>query len=434
MTTCTPAPTATELSADQLRFRCDPDALTLELPPSSNHLVGQQRAQDALAFGLAMLAAGFNVYAAGLPGTGKTTAVRSFLEAAARERPAPSDWCYVHNFRDPSRPRALRLQPGQGRNLREALRKLVLAARRDIPRVFESEEYIAGREAIVGALNRRREQGLGRLGAKAQSLGFLIQPTPMGFGLAPVMGNRPLSEEDLAGLRPEMRSVIDHNRETLESDVRAFMKEVRAAERETREQLETQDREVALHAVGGLVDDLLDDYPEQPAVTQYLEEIREGILADIGLFRGHPLGDDSRAVAESASEDPRHIGHERAFRKYEVNVIIDNGDASGAPVIMETNPSYPNLIGRIEREAILGALVTDCTLIAPGALHRANGGYLVLRAEDLLRAPLAWEALKRALRQAELVVEDLGEALVGFDEKHKARRNGHSAVARKARS
>jgi predicted ATP-dependent protease len=398
-----------ELSADRLRRRCDPNGITLvERAGSFEHFIGQRRAQDALALGLAIDEAGFNVYAAGPPRTGKTTAVCGFLNAAARQRPTPGDWCYVHNFRDPTHPRALRLSPGQGRLLREKLLHLVQAARQEIPRAFESEEYVARREGIINALARRRQEGLGELVARAQSRGFRIEPTPMGFALAPVMGNRPLSDEDVAGLRPEMRETISRNREQIEAEVGTFLKEVRAAERETRERLEAQDRQLALHAVGGLVDDLLDDYPEQPEVTAYLMEIREGILADIGLFRSHPLSDDP-ASPQPPGDDPRHVGHERAFRKYEVNVVIDNGSTSGAPVVLESNPTYPNLIGRIEREAVLGALVTDFTLISPGALHRANGGYLMVRAEDLLRAPLAWDALKRALREGELDVEDVSE-------------------------
>jgi lon-related putative ATP-dependent protease len=403
-----------ELPLASLRLRCDAATLLEStLPPDSvtDGLIGQRRAAEALRFGLQIKDRGYNVYVAGLPGSGRTSSVRRFLERAAAIEPTPSDWCYIHNFRDPTRPRALQLAPGQGRRLRDDLRQLILTARREIPRAFESEEYIAQRESIGTELNRRREQGLGQLGAQAELAGFSLQVTPVGIALVPVMGNRPLSDEALAGLPQEMRDRIGRNRERLEEQVRAFLKEMRAAERQTRERLDTQDRDVALHAVGGLVDDLADDYADQPSVSEFLADVREGILVDIGLFRSHPLGADSSLPEPEMTEDPRHAGHERAFRKYEVNVVVENAAGSGAPVVLEANPSYPNLLGRIEREAVLGALVTDFTLIAPGALHRANGGYLVLRVEDLLRSPLAWEGLKRALREDAIQIEDIGEVL-----------------------
>jgi lon-related putative ATP-dependent protease len=166
---------------------------------------------------------------------------------------------------------------------------------------------------------------------------------------------------------------------------------------------------VALHAVGGLVEDLADDYAGQLQVSAYLAQVREGILADIGLFRANPMHAHGTPTPMSNVE-PAMIMQERAFRRYEVNVVVDNGDTAGAPVVAESNPTYPNLIGRIEREAIFGALLTDLTLIRPGALHRANGGFLVLRAEDVLRAPLAWGALERSLRECAVAIEDAGEA------------------------
>lgn len=403
-----------ELAPAQLRRRCDPETLELQESPALNPadgLIGQRRAAEALSFGLAMGERGFNVYVSGAPATGKTSTVRAYLEQAAQQRPTPDDWCYVHNFRDPSRPRALRLPAGRGRKLRDDLQRLIQAARREIPRAFESEEYITRREAIIGELNRRREQGLGELSNRAQSAGFALQVTPVGLVLIPIMGNRPLSDEELARLPAEMRSVIERNRELMEGEIRAFLKEMRAAERQTRERLEAQDREVALHAVGGLVDDLLDDYADQPDVGAYLAEVREGILADIALFRALPLPADEREPHPSHSADPVLAMRERALHKYEVNVIIDNSATRGAPVVMEGNPTYPNLVGRIEREAMFGTLVTDLTLITPGALHRANGGYLLLRIEDVLRAPLAWDALKRSLREGAVEIEDPTEAL-----------------------
>lgn len=409
-------PAPEPLAPARLRRRCDPNQLTFattaEVSPIAG-LIGQQRALDAITFGLAVEGPDFHVYAAGPPGTGKSTAVTAFLERTARDRPTPDDWCYVYNFQDPTHPKALRLRPGRARRLREEMRRLVQAARREIPRAFESEEYISRREAILSALARRREEGMAQLSARAQAAGFLLQPTPVGIALIPVLGNRPVPEEEVAALPPEIRETIQRRRDELEGEIRQFLKEMRAAERETRAQLEGQDRDVALHAVGGLIDDLIESYEEDATVHPYLEEVREGILADIALFRSHPLPADGAVPEPAPGTATEQDVHERAFRKYEVNVIVDNGGRTGAPVVNELNPTYPNLIGRIDREAVLGTLVTDFTLIVPGALHRANGGYLVLRVEDVLRAPLAWEALKRALRTRTVAIEEPSEVF-GF--------------------
>ncbi|MGE3271692.1 MAG: Lon protease family protein [Chloroflexota bacterium] len=401
-----------ELGALQVRRRCDPATLSAAAPPDTGSdiaMLGQERALSALQLGVAVQEREFNIYVAGPPGMGKMTTVRRFLDQVAQTRPTPDDWCYVHNFDDPTRPGVLRLPAGQGRILRDGVRTLVTAARREIPRAFESEEYIAGVETIMGEMNRRREARMVDLGARAKSQGFLLRATPMGIALVPVVRNQPLSDDEFAQLPPEVRASLDLSRAALGVDVRAFLKEMRTLERETRERLEAQDRDVALHAVGGLVDDLADDYEGQPEISAYLNRVREGILADIALFRANPAQAHNGQAAPSS--DPSQQLQERAFRKYEVNVVVDNGDTVGAPVVVESNPTYPNLIGRIEREAVLGALITDLTLIRPGALHRANGGYLVMRAEDVLRAPLAWVTLERSLRETCVSIEEAGEML-----------------------
>jgi len=224
------------------------------------------------------------------------------------------------------------------------------------------------------------------------------------------MGNQPLSDEALAGLQPEMRALVERKREELGAQIREFLKVMRGLAREVHDRLTAQDRDVAVHAAGGLVDDLVERYADEPDVVAYVSEVRAGVLADIALFRGHTPSPGAPTEPDMPDTPSREF-QEREFRKYAVNVVVDNSGSTGAPVITERHPTYPNLVGRVEREALFGALVTDFTLISAGALHRANGGYLVLQVADLLRAPMAWDALRRALQAGAIDIEDVGDAL-----------------------
>jgi len=349
------------------------------------------------------------------------TAVQAFLEDLAKQKPTPADWCYVNNFDDPYQPKALKLPPGKGRELQQDMRALIQHVREAIPKAFESEEYNARREEILNAFNKRREKILEELGQRAQGAGFALQATPFGVLIVPVREGRPMSEAELQQLPDRIREEIQRRREALSEELQQAMKEIRRLERAAQQKLQELDRQVALYIVGGLVEDLVEKYRDLPEVVEHLQAVQKDILENIGLFRTPPA-----QLAQSAQPagpgqpggppvplPPGLWAPELPFRKYEVNVLVDNSGQQGAPVVVEMNPSYPNLFGRIEKEMHLGALYTDFTLIKPGSLHRANGGYLVLPVEDLLVNPFSWEGLKRALRSREIQIEEIGERL-GF--------------------
>lgn len=399
----------------QLRRTIDPDQLGIErvdeLAPLEG-IVGQPRAVESLRFGLGIRDQGFNVFVAGPPGLGKMTAVRSFLQEAARDRPTPPDWCYVNNFTDPYQPRALRLPAGRGREFQHDMRALITRVRREIPRAFESEEYSARRDEILKGLERQRSEAFEQLGQRASQAGFALHPTPIGIVLVPVLGGRPLSDAELQALPPTAREELQRRREVLQEELKAVLKRVRALEREAEEKVRELDRSIVLHVVGGLIEDLMEKYADCPEVVEHLRAVQQDIVHNLEFFKAPPeggplpLGMPMPPVPFAAPWI-----RELFLRRYDVNLLVDNSQQQGAPVVVELNPSYTNLFGKVEKEAQFGALYTDFTMIKPGALHRANGGYLVIPVEDLLRNPLSWDGLKRALRAGEVEIEDLVERL-----------------------
>jgi predicted ATP-dependent protease len=398
----------TELSPAQIRRAFDPATLgfgtTAEIEPMQG-IIGQDRALRALRFGLGIREQGFNVFVSGLPGTGRTSAVKAYLEEIAKGTEVPSDWCYVNNFKDTYRPKALKFPPGAAKQFQTSMRHLIDAIKREVPRVFESDQYNHDREEETTQFSRQREEIVTTSSAKAVESGFSLQPTPQGLMFIPLKEGRPYTDEELAALSDEEKAALRQKRSVVEEEVRQAMRQVRAIEKAATERLENYDKEVAMATVGALVTDLADDYHDDPAILEYLEGLQNDIVENIGQFR-------PEAAAQPQSPQMPWL-RELAFRKYDVNVIVDNSALKGEPVILEFNPTYNYLFGRIEKEAQFGALVTDFTLIRPGSLHLANGGFLVCEAEELLRNPFSWDELKRALRNRDMVIEDPGEKL-GF--------------------
>jgi len=370
-------------------------------------IIGQDRALRALQFGLGIGEKGFNVYAAGPPGTGKTTAVRNFLEALAKSLPTPPDWCYVNNFRNPYEPLCLRLPTGRAEVLQKDMKNFIEEIKRAVPRALQSEEFQSKRDQLIKAAEQRRNEILTSLGEEAERSGFTIQVTPLGIALIPVFDGKPISEEELARLPDEVREQLDNKRKTLESKFEEGTKRIAGLDRETRQAVRKLTNDAVEYAIGFLLESILKTYADLPEVVAYLKEARSDILENFELFAGRQQPE----IAQSQLLTPWM--RDLPFRRYEVNVIVDNSELKGAPVIFDENPTYQNLFGRIEKEAQFGSFTTDFTLIKAGSVHRANGGYLVLPVEDLLANLFSYDGLKRALRNNRIVIEEPGERL-GF--------------------
>jgi lon-related putative ATP-dependent protease len=405
-----------ELPPEKLRREYDPERMpthtTKEISPFEG-IIGQDRAVRALKFGLDIGELGYNVYAAGMPGTGRTTAVKDFLEELAKARPPPSDWCYVNNFSNTYEPIALKLPPGKGRALKEDMADLISGAKRALPKAFEGEDYSAKKEVAIRATEGERTKIIAQINMKAKEEGFVIQISPVGLLIVPVVNGRPLSDQEFMALSPQTREAIEAKREKLGADLRVAFRQIKSLDEQVVENLEKVDREATLFAIGHLVSDLMEKYKDFPEVTRYIQDMQNDILENHAQFLEEPQpvpGALAAATgAPSAIALPFPWLKELPFRKYEVNVLVDNSELKGAPVVVEPNPTYPNLFGRIEKEAQFGVLTTDFTLISAGSLHRANGGYLVLPVEEVLRNPFSWDGLKMALKGQQVRVEEPGE-------------------------
>jgi predicted ATP-dependent protease len=393
-----------EVHAERLRRRVDPRTLPFESTAEVAPLVGtvgQPRATDAIEFGLQVQTRGYNVYAAGLPGSGRASTVRDYVDRFAAARPAPADWVYVHDFANPDSPATIRLPAGRGAALADDMEEFVHSARREIPRALESEEYERRQHEVVAEIAARREALIEELVEFAREREFVLQVTVAGVITTPTHEGKPLTREGFQLLPPGDRRTIEERSAELTDRTAAFLRQVQQLEKEAAERVRQLQRDVALFAVGPLFTDLRERHADLAEVIAYLDAVQADVVGHLDEFR---RGEDDEALPAFLTARPRS-----ALTRYRVNAFVDNGAAEGAPVVVESNPSFYNLLGRIEYRASLGTMVTDFTEMKAGALHRANGGFLVLEALELLRHPFAWDALKRALRTREVKLENLGD-------------------------
>ncbi len=309
-----------ELTPEKIRKACEPNFIrcetTQELVPL-REIIGQERAVRALKFGLGIRDRGFNIYVAGYPGTGRTSAVKNFVEEIAKGEPAPSDWCYVNNFQNSYEPKAIKLPTGQGRVFRDDMKSLVSGIRTALPKAFESDDYAAKREATIRVLEKQRKELIDQLNAKAQEQGFVIQSTPIGLLLIPVIKGKPVSEEELIALPQKMKDAIQEKRNRLDADLRSSMRQFLDMERKIHEELTKLNKDVALYAIGHLVDDLMDKYKDTPEVTTYLRDVQNDVLDNVSQFLTR--GEESSAtgtISSSVDEQGGSLQEVRSERDY----------------------------------------------------------------------------------------------------------------------
>ncbi len=398
----------TELNPAQLKKKLPlnlfPFKTTEEISPLDS-VIGQDRAIRAIEFALAMDHSGYNVFVTGMSGTGRTTIVQNIVAKIARQQPTPSDWVYVYNFEDPDQPTALELPPGKGKIFQGDMVELLKTLKREIPATFNSEEYEKQKLTIINRVNEAKRKLLTELDTYSRSLGIQIQQTPAGFQPLLMKGEEPMKPEDFEKLSDEEKKEIEQKLEDIQVKINDAVREMVKLERRAQQDLRRLDERIATFIVERYVNDLKEEYHEFPEIVKYLDRVANDIISNINEFL--------RQIKKEEEKPELHHDGPRHFKRYQVNVLVDHSSSKGAPLIYEPNPTYNNLFGRIEREMIMGAQTTDFTMIKSGSLHRANGGYLITDAFQILKNPFVYDALKRAIKTHEIRIEDVSE-LYGF--------------------
>ena len=399
-------PDAETLPTDQLRWRCPLDYfsfLTTDQLPECSEVLGQERALEAVRFGIRIRDDRYNIYVLGPPGLGKRTVVRQLLEPQAVEDCPPPDWCYLNNFDESERPRMLSLPPGRGRALREDMSRWIDDLNTTIPATLASDAHRHRIQEVESEIDQRHQKEFQELTKRALQQQLQLLRTPGGFMLAPLRDGVVVSPEEFEKLPAEDKHRIDQAVESLQGELRRLIEQIPDMRKEARDRIRKLNREAASVAVSHLISRLKQQYGDLPEVITFLEKVEKDVVERVEEFE---VSDES-----SNSPFPTTRRTDQSFGEYEVNLLVDNGGLTGAPVIYEDHPTYHNLFGRIEHETQMGTLLTDFRLISAGALHRANGGYLILDAWRLLSQPFAWDALKRSLSSRHIKIEPLGEVL-----------------------
>ncbi|MEC9489215.1 MAG: ATP-binding protein [Halanaerobium sp.] len=397
-----------QLKVEQLRASCDPEIFsfttTAEVKNYTEGIIGQNRAVKAMDFGLKVEQKGYNIYMAGITGTGKTTYAKALIAEEAKEEEKPADWCYIYNFNEPEKPQALCLPAGVGCNLKVDMEKLIEELKGDIPKIFESEEFEGQRNKIM-----EKYQGLSReiLEGFENELGqdgFMLQRTGKGILTVPLVDGEPMKQEDLQNMDSEERKAFQEKTREIQGEMDDVMRKIRNLEIKARKEIERLEEKAALSVVKPVINHLREQYEEYQGIINYLEAVQDDIIKHLEYFKREE--EDKEEALLNALRMPRD---ESFFTRYQVNLLVNNAEVDGAPVVFETNPTYYNLFGKIEGKSQFGTVTTDFTMIRSGAIHRSNGGYLILQARDILTNPYSWETLKRTLGNEEIRVENIGE-------------------------
>ncbi len=395
-----------ELTSSEVYKKCDPSIFDFKTTKELAHLdklIGQKRALKAIDFGLKIKRVGYNLYLSGLPGTGKTSYIRSYLKEIAKEEETPPDWVYVYNFKQPSKPRAISLSPGKGEEFCHDMEEFIEELKTELPKVFSSEEYEKRKVEIMKALQDKSNKIMEALSEEAKKEGIAIVRTNAGYVTIPIVNGKQITPEEFEALSEDVKKDIEEKTKKIQDKLFEALRKIRGEEKEAKKALSELDKQTALFVVTPRIEELLEKYGESEKIEEYLKSVQEDIIRNLNLFIQQEEDTSPLNILLKAKSSP--------FTRYKVNLIVNRKGSQGAPVVEETHPTYPNLVGKVEYEGQFGTMVTDFTKIRAGAFHRANGGYLILQVRDVLSNLGSWDAIKRILKDGSIKIESLSEKL-----------------------
>ncbi|MCL2286178.1 MAG: AAA family ATPase [Firmicutes bacterium] len=400
-----------ELSWKELKYFCKAKNIDI-VPNPSNELIGQQRAAEALSFGLQMKEKGYNIYVCGSAGTGRTTFAMEYAKKLAATEPVPPDLCYVYNFENPKCPKLLRLPAGMGKRLKKDMAELVDRLSAEIPKVFADRDYEQKKNSIVRILKSKQEEIIKDMTEEARKSDFEVKNSNSGLFFLPIINGEVINEEQFDSLTQEQRDTITKKSESIQQRASDALREMKEYEKVTRKNVEDLDYSLGLLTVGHHMTDILEEFSVEPELLKYLKAVKEDILENLTDFLSGDSDEEEAMQALMPWQAKR--SNEDTLSKYKINLLTDNSVLDGAPVVIDYNPSYSNLIGEIEYDNEFGNFSTDFMKIKPGLLHKANGGYLILQAQDVLGGHHSWEILRRSLITGQILTESLREFNTGI--------------------
>lgn len=393
-----------ELSPEELSNKINCELFEFETTADLNPLdgiIGQGRAAAAMEFGLAIKRPGYNIYVSGLTGTGRSSYTKSIVSRIAANEKVPEDWCYVYNFENPDKPMCISLPAGIGYRLQNDMKKLIKDLKVKVPQAFEGEEYEKQKSQIVQEYQGKSSEIMERFNTFAREQGFVIKKSEHGLMTIPLFEGKPMEEKDFMEMPPEERKKMEDNSFIVQGKLMETLKSIKDIEKTARDRIDQLETKIALLAVEQPIMELKESYNKYKNILEYLKAVQGDIIHNVGDFRNLEVG-----KAEQLDLVER-IRVKDFTIKYQVNLVVDNRDTKGAPVILESNPKYDNLLGKIEYESNMGVVTTDFTKIKAGSLHQANGGYIIINMSDLVRNPESWEGIKRAIKTENIIIENV---------------------------
>ncbi len=397
-----------ELSYNDLKMTCDPNIFkfetTEELEPISTG-IGQDRGIKALEFGLQVNVKGYNLYLEGPSGVGKTMYTKNYLDKIAPKQKTPSDWCYIYNFENPNEPIAVELPAGQGKKFKEDMDGFIQEIRKDIKKTFNNDDFEKEKSLIKQEFEEKRAALLEKLNQEAAKYNFQVKAAQNGIYMMPIVNGRAVEEEEFEKLDENVKQEYEQKSVFVQEQIMNVIGQIKEIERQSDKKISEWQSNVALLTVNVHINFLKSNYKRNKKINKFLNDVKQDVLKNIPTFLEDPHD----------SSNPQQGVPNQNMRKpdpclnYRVNLFIDNSNREGAPVIMDSNYSYHNIFGSLEYENYFGALKTDHTMLKPGLMQRANGGYIIFQAKDLLANPMCYEALKKALRVKELSIENAAD-------------------------